>query len=415
MDFIKVTAANSVGPFYVKVTEEDATVVQPGVGAITLDSDAIMKLMDFRRSFDYATVIQRRAAQGASINTDVLEYNILNGSGDEEEASTELDIVKFLFSRTTDTPERKLEKISTVDGTKTGELTIPWEVCEVLFRQMEANGFVSSRMVIAKIIKTDKLPNETAARDDVVYVFEKKNYHLNADEDELTELTGTFKQVKKLPEFEATAKADVLYQLSTAYEDKDLGVKFEKGIYTYDASTNKMNLQDLKISDVAALPETGEANVLYRLTKANEEVPEQTKGSVWKFADNAFAKETREIVKVSKLPVYELAVDKVYYIVNGTLMKQADTTKKVYKTLGNLLQVKELPDVSTIQLAGDVVYVLTKQQVAADGTTRARGSKWVFDVNAKEFKAFTEGETTIVSGGGQNPSNTPAPGPEISG
>ena len=83
----------------------------------------------------------------------------------------------------------------------------------------------------------------------------------------------------------------------------------------------------------------------------------------------------------------------MYYIVAGSLVKQANTTTKEYKAFGTLQNVKELPDVSTIQLSDDIVYVLTKPPIAANGTARARGTKWVFDTSTKAFVAFEEEDT----------------------
>jgi hypothetical protein len=389
MDFVKVQASNAVGPFYLKVTSSSATIISPGNGAVTLDKPAILKLLDFRRSFDYSLAVQERYKQGGSVMATILEYNVENDG--------ELLVIKFTLARTTDTPEIKIERINTETGKFAGEMNLPWEVNDVLFRLFAANQLASARMKIAKIIKVDKLPNETAARDDVVYVFEKELYHLNAAEDELVKLTGTFKQVKKLPQFTAIARTGVLYNLSGLYDDYDLGLRFERGLYTYDAAKNEMELQDLKLVSVSGLPAVAKAkdNVLYKLTKDNADVEAQVKGSVWKLNDGktAFVQEEREIIDVGRLPIFELAENNVYYIVAGSLVKQANTTTKEYKAFGTIQNVKELPDVSTIQLSDDIVYILTKQQIAANGTARARGTKWVFDTSTKAFVAFEEEDT----------------------
>ena len=124
--------------------------------------------------------------------------------------------------------------------------------------------------------------------------------------------------------------------------------------------------------------------MLYVLTKTNGD---KVKGSKWMFVEEAWAEDTREIVTTTTLPFGPLAVVGTFYnVANGILKKAVEGNK--YETIGKIIEIPnpnqtDLPNIEKVVLPEGTVYVLTK----ADGT-KTKGSKWMFDFTAKEFKSY---------------------------
>ena len=270
-------------------------------------------------------------------------------------------------------------------------------------------------MELTNIVEVEKLPAETAARNDVVYQYQKKLYKLNADEDALEELTGTIEEVKILPEFSTSAEEDVLYNLGYGYFDQQAQQKFEQGVYTYAATGNLFTLEDLKVNRVGKLPAVKKAkeNVIYVLTRDDAEA-EAEEGSAWKLNQEKteFVEETRKIVNCTKLPYVKLAVKDAYYIINKGVVKKANTAD--FTTVGALINVdrKGLPNVGKIQLNGSTVYILKVDQTLADGTAAKKGDMFIFDVNAKEFIEYDVEDPPEIGFDVVEPEAAPEPTPE---
>ena len=387
-DFIHIKAVTDGKEYYIKVDQSDgAKIILPGVGTVALSADDISKIVDFRAGFDYNdTLIRRRKVR--TIQPDTLEYNVLN------EETNELVLVSFVLNTHLDQPEMIFECIKVADGKQATRVKLPFTVVDVLLHEFAAKGFESELPVINDIKYVDKLPNETAAESDKVYLFEKEYYKLNADEDGYNKVTGPFVQVNTLPEFTPKAKAGVLYNLTADWVEPNSKDKYTKGIYTFDATTKAFTLTDLKTQSVRALPEVDKAtaNVIYVLTKDDGE---RGKGTEWVVKENAWVEETREIVSGNTLPIIPLAVTGTYYIVSGKQMQLAE--KSTFKNLGTIKDVKALPDTTKLELSGDVVYVLTKAQ-----DSYKVGDKFIFDTETKEFGEYSDESTGEAGGEGMN-------------
>lgn len=383
MDFTKIDNRGGQ-PFYVKASKDDVVIINPGNGAVTLTKEAAEKILNFRRMFDYSRLRIVRQKRGASVQPDTIEFNVLN-SGEE---SSEMVIVRYTLPRNSDSPDVAIVRVDPDTASKKGELQMSYDVFDVVVREMAKSGIKPKYMELTNIVEVEKLPAETAARNDVVYQYQKKLYKLNADEDELEELTGTIEEVKILPEFSTSAEEDVLYNLGYGYFDQQAQQKFEQGVYTYAATGNLFTLEDLKVNRVGKLPAVKKAkeNVIYVLTRDDAEA-EAEEGSAWKLNQDKteLVEETRKIVNCTKLPYVKLAVKDAYYIINKGVVKKANTAD--FTTVGALINVdrKGLPNIGKIQLNGSTVYILKVDQTLADGTAAKKGDMFIFDVNAKEF------------------------------
>ena len=373
-DFIHLKDQVDGKEYYIDVNAESgAKIILPGIGTIALTADDVQKIVDFRAGFDYRDTVIRRSKVN-SIHMDTLEYNVLNKD------TNELVLVSFFLKTNIDQPDMKFETISVTNGKTAVSANLPFTVVDVLLREFASKGFVTKLAPIKDIRYVEKLPNETAADSNTVYVFENEYYKLNAAEDGFDKITGTFVEVNTLPEFTPKAKEGVLYNLTADFEcavDKE---KYSKGVYTF--ANKKFTLSDLSISSVKTLPDLDKAvaNTIYVLTK---QVDDKAKGSKWVVKNNAWTEETREIITGATLPIIALAVPGNYYIVAGKVMQLA--TQNSFKKLGTILNVKALPDTTKITVEPDVVFVLTKAQ-----GKNPVGSKFVFDPTKKEFNEYTE-------------------------
>ena len=157
--------------------------------------------------------------------------------------------------------------------------------------------------------------------------------------------------------------------------------------------------------------EKAKANTLYVLTRNETDEDGEVvkaKGTTWSINEtkDKYVEVTKEIITVSKLPIKELAIDKTYYIVNGTMYYF--TTANKFTQIGRVISCSDsLPDVSKIQLEKNVVYTLTK-----DDGERVAGTSWIFDFaeNKKEFVSFVD--PTEESSDSKSNDNTPTPAPD---
>ena len=382
-DFIHLKDKVDGKEYYISVDETDgAKIILPGVGTIALTADDIQKIVDFRAGFDYNDTVIRRS-KVRTIQMDTLEYNVLN------DETNELVLVSFLLKTDIDQPDMKFETVKVDNGKIAVSVNLPFTVVDVLLREFAAKGFVSELMPIKDIKYVDKLPNETAADSNLVYVFENEYYKLNKNEDGYDKVTGTFVNVNTLPEFTPQGKENVLYNLTTDFAcpvDKET---YSKGVYTF--ANKKFTLSDLTISSVKALPELdkADANTIYVLTKAADD---KAKGSKWVVKNNTWTEETREIVTGATLPIIPLAVQGTYYIVAGKVMQLA--TQNSFTKIGTLKTVKALPDTTKVVIKEGVVFVLTE----ASGTKKV-GDKFTFDGTKKEFVEYTDDIDTVEAGG----------------
>ena len=379
MDFVKVTQ-NGYKDYYFKVSTEGAKIVVVNEGAVSLTSEAINKMLNFRRSYDYSLIMKRMRVSNNVTNPTDIEYNVENGN--------ELLLVKYLLTQRSavDFPAIKITRINLDNGKVTNTIDMPVEVVIAFDNELKANGFEPTAAVIKDIQFVKELPNETSADPNTIYYCNKTLYVLNSDQDAFAELTGNFKQVNKLPDFESQAKEGVLYNLTNKYSDVENGENYERGIYTYTKANNSHKLEDLKIVRIKKLPEVNKAdsNIIFILTRDDTE-NERLKDSAWVLKNESFVQETRQIIDVDRLPFAPIAEHNVYYVLNGGYIKQADTVNKKYHNIGQIVQVDELPDVTKLQLEEGIVYVLT--QKFGD---KARGTRWVFNHETKEYEEFKD-------------------------
>lgn len=368
-NFITVTDSTGAEAYISVDKTNGATILIPDKAAVSLSATVLQQITDTRKGFDYAKLRKDIRLNKKSSG----KVTILN---DDEVALQAIDLI---LSMPTDHPVLKIREIDmeTAETKTTGLGTL---LSDVLLQKVASAGFASLQPDITDIQYVDELPNETAADNDTVYAKGGKLYKLNAAEDAYTEITGTVVKVNKLYPFTTTAKANTLYSLTNKYTN-EFNETFERGVYTYDATTNKATLTDLVIKGVKALPEAGEANVVYRLTKADGDKAKDTR---WTYANETWTEDTREIVTGSTVPFTPIAVNGTYYNVADGVLKLAKTTN--YETVGTIVAIPldaDLPNVEKVTLPKGVVYVLNK----AEGD-KAKGSKWMFDFTDKEFKAY---------------------------
>ncbi len=379
------------GAVYVDFGEEAIKIVSPNAGAVSITSDSFETLLKYFKSYDFMLAKKEDGVKYYGKNKKPLGYFVENSDGD-------LIIVDIVPNKAGKYGDVTFSTISSEDGQAKSSFSLLNPAITKVVVAAAAEGIECDAPDYTDILFVDALPAETSAKRFTVYATGGKFYTLNADEDAFVELTLVEKKV--LPSASTMAQENVLYNLS-ADQTVDT-TTFKAGVYTYAASGNKFTLQDLKIEKVAALPalDKADATTIYVLTK-KEVVDENTsreKGTAWKVNNNAWAQETRQIKNVASLPYVELAVANTYYLVDGevTLFKSNKFTK-----VGRLVKVNELPDITTIKLDATVIYVLTKQ----DGE-RAAGTKWVFDMENKEFVAYVDSlEDEVSPAGGEGTSN----------
>ena len=374
---------HNVNDFYIKVDKNNgAVIVEPGTGSITLSKDTIISMLDFRRSFAYAEAVKRREITGNSI----LPVTLEQFTEQTESGEVYLVITQYNLAQKHDMPQITFKRVKVSTGDIEYVLDIPGGVTDYLFREISAAGLKSDVVQLTDVQYVKQLPDETIARSDAVYRIGSDLYKLNEEQDAFTKLTGTFVRTRKLYEFSPTMKENVLYELSTPYKD-EFGNEFDRGVYTYSASDNTVEKTDLiiylskKLPDVTAAKE----NYIYLLSK-DDIANNKQRGTMWKLnsTKDAYEEETRRYEPVHKLPFAPLAVNGTYYILNDERILQAVNSK--YNNLGQIIDVKELPDVSTTILSDTVVYVLTENQ-----GDKQKGSKWIFDSVDKQFVAYTNG------------------------
>lgn len=371
--FVTVTDESTGAEAYISVDATNgATILIPDKAVVNLSKTTLQSIADTRKGFDYAKLMKEiRLKKKGSGKVTLLET--------ETKALKAIDLV---LSMPTDHPVLTIRDMSLETGNTT-TTNLGNQLSDKLLRMMASAGIVSQQPTINDIQYVDELPNETAADNDTVYLKGGKYFKVNAAEDAYEEIAGTIVEVKKLYPFTTNAKANTLYNLTTKFVSEWNEV-FERGIYTYDASTNKAILTDLTIKSVKALPEAGEANIVYVLTKADGD---RAKGSKWTYASETWTEDTREIVTGTTVPFGPLATVNTFYNVANSILKKAVSGNK-YETIGQIVEVpnpnlSDLPSVEKITLPEGTVYVLNK----ADGV-KAKGSKWMFDFTAKEFKAY---------------------------
>ena len=380
MDFLRITQSG-YKDYYFKVDSNGAKIIVVNEGAVNLTPEAITKMLNFRNSYDYSLIKKRMLVSNNVTNPTDIEYNVENGN--------ELLLVRYHLTQRNmiDCPSIKITRINLENGKVTNVIDMPVDVVIAFDNELKRNGYEPTASVIKDILFVKELPNETAADPNLIYYFDKKLYKLNEDQDDFNILTGTFEKVKKLLDFKSLAKENVLYNLTNRYTDYEYNEVYERGIYTYRAEDNSHKLEDLKIIRIKRLPETtsAEDNVIYILTRDDTE-NNRAKNSAWYLKDNNWTEETREIIDVTKLPFVPIAENGTFYIINEGYVKQA--VNNSYVNIGQIVQVDELPDISTVQLKEGIVYVLTQKY-----GDKPRGTRWVFNHETKEYEEYTETKT----------------------
>lgn len=403
-DFTRINRVDG-NNLFVKVNAEGAVIICPDKGTVNLSAADIVKILNFRRSFDYQMALKNIKIQ-KGFRPIVLGYNV------ENEETGKMILVDFTIATETDAPSVQFRTVDIATATTEHSVSIDYADFDKILLMFAAAGFDANVYDIKDILMVAKLPNETSADSGAAYCIDKKWYKLNAAEDGFDEITGTFKAVPRLLEFTSSAKEGVLYNLTTAYISP-YNERFEPGLYSYTKAGNKHTLEDLELVNTKRLPKFEDAreNVIYVLSRQDGD---KAKGSAWTKSDEDFEEFTTEIITDTSVPFIPLAETGVYYIAADVLVKKAADGK--YEHIGKVTYVNELPDTSSVTLKKGVVYVLTENM----SDTKKKGSRWVFDFDTKEFIAYTDDlldsdDEGGTGGGGEGfePGPTPQPNPKI--
>ena len=244
--------------FYLKVDKTDgAIILQPGAGIVTLSTDTIVRMLDFRRSFVYSEAAMRRRVTSNTIIPTVLEQFIEDSSGD----ASNLVIISYTLAQKLDMPTLAFKTISLTDGRVKDSLNLPGGVTDQFFRDVSAAGIKPRAAEVSDVKYVKVLPDETAADSKVVYLYNKEYYKLNDEQDDYNKITGEFVNVRKLYEFKTQAKENVLYNLDTPYAD-EYGEDYERGVYTYTAKVCQKQRRHRLIASTFSLVMIQRMNVL---------------------------------------------------------------------------------------------------------------------------------------------------------
>lgn len=367
---------------FIKFEENKIDIIIPSIGVINFDNDGFIRMLNYMRGYDYTLAVQNNEAKYYRETKELIGFFV-------ESSNKELITIEFGVTKKKMVPDVRFKKYDVTNGKIISDLSINSNTFAKIINEAKLAGIDTEAEYIEKIEFVDKLPSETSAKRFTVYFFEKKYYILNEDEDELVELEGNFYERPNFPAIKPDAEEGVLYNLTNKQDQPPY--LFEQGIYTYTKATNKFSLEDLKIYKTDKLPDIEKAKeaTLYVLTRNetnNEGTVTRAKGTAWVLKNNQFVQETREIKNVSRLPIKELAVDGVYYIVSDNVHL---FTKGAFTKIGSLVKcVDSLPDVSKIQLEKNIVYTLTK-----DDGERVKGTKWIFNMTTKEFDEYIDPST----------------------
>ena len=395
MSFKKITSFNA--DIFYDIGEDSIKVVAPGVGAVEFTTDSFVGLLDYLRSYEFIMARQNIGNSYYKKDQKPVTYFAETADGD-------LILVDIVPNRSGKVGDVVFKTVAAANGREVSTFSMTNPQITALIAMAAIEGIESEAPEYAGIVKVDALPAETSAKRFAVYLNAGKYYTLNAEEDALVEITVVEKPI--LPSASTSAAENVLYNLSAVQEVPSPRTTFQPGVYTYAASGNTFTLQDLKIEKVGAVPDAdkADAKTIYVLTKAQKIDDETTrpKGSAWQLSGETFAEETRKIQNVTKLPFVELAVADTNYLVDGVVTKFASGK---FTKIGKVEAVEELPDVTTIKVDATLIYVLTQN----DGE-RLAGTKWVFDLENKEFVSYVDptagpaGEAQqIVDGGDSQP------------
>lgn len=387
MAFQKIVTAGS--DVYASFDDDEIKLIVPGSGAVTLTEESFVKLLAYFRGYEFLLAKQ---------NLDSTYYGKKKDLGYfVEDAEGNLIIVDIVATKVNKYGDVVFNTLDTDTAAIAKKLSLNAnELASVIYAAAK-EGIKSEAVEYRGIKFVELLPAETSAQRNTVYLFNGEYYTLNADEDALLKITVVPKN--KLPEKATTAVEGVLYSLNRVQEEPSFGITFKPGLYTYTASSNTFTLQDLTLKKVNALPEEGEAGILYQLTadQAVSESETRAKGTRWTYSAETkkYTQDTREIKNVQKLPLVEIAVANTYYLVDKTVTLFANNK---FTTIGKVVSVSALPDVTELKVDDTYIYTLTK-----DDGNRAKGTSWVFDTEEKEFVAYvdpTEDTEETVEGGG---------------
>ena len=369
---------------FVSFDNDKVNIILPSVGVVNFDKDGFIRMLNYMRGYEYTLAVQNSEAKYYKETKELIGFFV-------EGSNNELITIEFGVTKKKVVPDVRFKKYDTTNGKIISDITLNANTFSRIISEARLAGIDTSVEFIEEIKFVDKLPAETSAKRFTVYFFNNKYYILNANEDELIELEGNFYERPNFPAITPDAKEGVLYNLLNKQDQPPW--LFEQGIYTYIKNTNIFKLEDLKVYKTDRLPATDKANenLLYVMTRDEKDTDGiiiHAKNTMWKYdtTEEKYVQETRELKNVSKLPIKELAVDGVFYIVNGNVQK---FDKTAFVKIGELVKCKDsLPDVSKIQLDKNIVYTLTKN----DGD-RVKGSNWIFNMTTKEFNEYVDPST----------------------
>jgi hypothetical protein len=369
---------------FISFDNDTVNIILPSIGVVNFDKDGFIRMLNYMRGYEYTLAVQNSEAKYYKESKELIGFFV-------EGSNNELITIEFGVTKKKVVPDVRFKKYDTTNGKIISDIALNANTFSRIINEAKLAGIDTAVEYIEEIKFVDKLPAETSAKRFTVYFFNNKYYILNANEDELIELEGNFYERPNFPAITPDAKEGVLYNLLNKQDQPPW--LFEQGIYTYIKNTNTFKLEDLKVYKTDRLPATDKANetLLYVMTrdeKDNDGVVIHAKNTMWKYdtTEEKYVHETRELKNVSKLPIKELAVDGVFYIVNGNVQK---FDKTVFVKIGELVKCKDsLPDVSKIQLDKNIVYTLTKN----DGD-RVKGSNWIFNMTTKEFNEYVDPST----------------------
>ena len=390
-------------PIYIKIENNKLDIIMPSTGVINFDKDGFIRILNYMRGYDYTLAIQKT-------NERYYHGNIAKFIGYFVESSdNELIIIEFIATKIKVVPDVRFKKIDTSNGKVISNLYLSSYTFSKILNEAKLAGFTTDAEYIEYIDFVDKLPAETSAKRFTVYMLDGKYYILNTEEDALVEIEGNFYERPNFPAINPDAVENVIYNLTNKQDQPPY--LFEQGLYTYTRSTNVFKLLDLKLYKTDKLPAIDKAkeNTLYILTRNETNTDGEivrAKGTAWVLTNNEFTQETRAIKTLARLPIKELAVNGVYYIINEFVHKFENNG---FTKIGKLVKcVDTLPDVSTIKLDKNIVYTLTQ-----DDGERKKGTNWIFDQKNKEFVAYVDPTTvTEESQGDQGTDTQPDPKPQ---
>lgn len=378
---------------FISFDDDKVNIILPSVGVVNFDKNGFIRMLNYMRGYEYTLAVQNSEAKYYKETKELIGFFV-------EGSNNELITIEFGVTKKKVVPDVRFKKYDTTNGKIISDITLNANTFSRIISEARLAGIDTSVEFIEEIKFVDKLPAETSAKRFTVYFFNNKYYILNANEDELIELEGNFYERPNFPAITPDAKEGILYNLTNKQDQPPWS--FDQGIYTYTLETNKFSLEDFKVYKTDRLPATDRANenLLYVMTRDEKDTEGNVvhaKNTVWKYdkTEEKYVQETRELKTVSKLPIKELAVEGVFYIVNEKVHKFEEGK---FNKIGDLVKCRDsLPDISKIQLDKNIVYTLTK-----DDGDRLKGSRWIFNMTTKEFNEYIDPnivEETGESGG----------------